>query len=162
MPVPILALSANAFDHDRAASIEAGCDLHLSKPIKRQELLEAIRRWRTLRAISQLQRSADIPPEIQEMAEGYLQRRRQELVEMRESLTQADFERLRTLGHNMKGAATGYGFPVLSEIGGSLECAARNANTADLAIEIQRLAEALEPGGMEEVKHGSGDLCTCD
>lgn len=162
VPVPILALSANAFDHDRAASIEAGCDLHLSKPIKREELLVAIRKWRTLKAISRPQLSADIPPEIQQLAEGYLQRRRRELVEMRESLAQADFERLRTLGHNMKGAATGYGFPLLSEIGASLESAAWNASAADLAIEIQRLAEALEPGGMEEMKHGSGDLCTID
>jgi HPt (histidine-containing phosphotransfer) domain-containing protein len=47
---------------------------------------------------------------------------------MQETLDRADFDRLRTLGHNMKGSATGYGFPVLSEIGASLESAAKNAS----------------------------------
>jgi len=40
---PILALTANAFKEDREKSLAAGCTAHLTKPIKKQTLLEAIR-----------------------------------------------------------------------------------------------------------------------
>jgi PAS domain S-box-containing protein len=42
--VPILALTANAFREDVSKSLEAGCDEHLVKPIKKTVLLEAIGR----------------------------------------------------------------------------------------------------------------------
>jgi CheY-like chemotaxis protein len=40
--VPILALTANAMADDIAASREAGCDAHLSKPISKRNLITAI------------------------------------------------------------------------------------------------------------------------
>ncbi|MBF0191056.1 MAG: PAS domain S-box protein [Magnetococcales bacterium] len=42
-PVPIVALSAHAMEGERARSREAGCTLYLSKPIKKQALLETLR-----------------------------------------------------------------------------------------------------------------------
>jgi signal transduction histidine kinase/ActR/RegA family two-component response regulator len=41
----IVALTANAFADDERASLEAGCDGHLSKPVDRQRLLDAINRF---------------------------------------------------------------------------------------------------------------------
>ena len=38
--VPIVALTANAFDSDKASAIEAGCNAFLAKPVKRRQLLE--------------------------------------------------------------------------------------------------------------------------
>lgn len=38
----ILTLTAGAFDTDRRASLDAGCTGHLSKPLSRQELLDAV------------------------------------------------------------------------------------------------------------------------
>ncbi|MDE6618322.1 MAG: response regulator [Clostridiales bacterium] len=40
--VPIIALSANAFESDRRASLEAGMDAHINKPLDVNMLLEAI------------------------------------------------------------------------------------------------------------------------
>lgn len=40
--VPILALTANAFQEDIQLSFESGCDAHVSKPVKKQALLSAI------------------------------------------------------------------------------------------------------------------------
>jgi len=44
---PVIALTANAFASDVAQSLAAGCDAHLSKPIGRQALLQALARWAT-------------------------------------------------------------------------------------------------------------------
>ncbi|MBF0459912.1 MAG: DUF3365 domain-containing protein [Magnetococcales bacterium] len=43
-PVPIIALSAHAMEGEIERSQEAGCDLYLSKPIKKQALLEVLHR----------------------------------------------------------------------------------------------------------------------
>ena len=40
--IPIIAISANAFDEDRKASCAAGMDGHLAKPIDVEELLETL------------------------------------------------------------------------------------------------------------------------
>jgi two-component system sensor histidine kinase/response regulator len=39
---PIVALSASALEEDVKRAVEAGCDLHLSKPVKKQVLLQTI------------------------------------------------------------------------------------------------------------------------
>ena len=41
-PVPVIMLTANALDEHVKASLEAGADLHLSKPVRPDALLAAI------------------------------------------------------------------------------------------------------------------------
>ena len=41
-PVPILALTANALQGEVQRSLEAGCTAHLTKPIRKARLMEAI------------------------------------------------------------------------------------------------------------------------
>jgi CheY-like chemotaxis protein len=43
--VPIIALTANAFDEDAAQSMAAGMDAHLAKPYSRGKLRELLQRW---------------------------------------------------------------------------------------------------------------------
>ena len=40
--IPIVALTANAFDADRASAMDAGCNAFLPKPVKRKQLLELL------------------------------------------------------------------------------------------------------------------------
>ena len=42
VPVPIVALTAYALKEEERKSLEAGCTAHLTKPIKKGKLLEAI------------------------------------------------------------------------------------------------------------------------
>ena len=38
--IPIIALTANAFDADRISALDAGCNEFLAKPLKKSQLLE--------------------------------------------------------------------------------------------------------------------------
>ena len=40
--IPIIAMTANAFDDDRRATREAGMNIHLSKPVKPEVLYAAL------------------------------------------------------------------------------------------------------------------------
>lgn len=43
--IPIIALTAFAFDQDRQKAIQAGCNDYMSKPLSRDLLKEMIRKW---------------------------------------------------------------------------------------------------------------------
>ncbi|MCK4412602.1 MAG: response regulator [Candidatus Eisenbacteria sp.] len=45
--VPILALTAKAMKGDAEKTFEAGCDDYMSKPIRRQDLLDTVAEWLT-------------------------------------------------------------------------------------------------------------------
>jgi CheY-like chemotaxis protein len=44
-PTPIIAMTAHALKEDEQKSFEAGCDAHLTKPIRKPILLETIRKF---------------------------------------------------------------------------------------------------------------------
>jgi len=78
-------------------------------------------------------------PVVADMVPGFLDARRQEVGAIREALERGELDAIRTLGHNMKGVGSAYGFEPISEIGRRLEEAAK----AGARDDIRRHAEAL-------------------
>ncbi|MEO8545615.1 MAG: response regulator [Betaproteobacteria bacterium] len=132
-PAPILALTAHALPEAVRKSLEAGCTAHLTKPIRKATLLNAIHEH----TMGPLRVRVD--PELATLVPGYLKNRRTDIDAIAAALDQADFNSVRILGHNMKGSGVGYGFTRITELGASLEQAAERGASE----EIQVLAAAL-------------------
>lgn len=151
--IPIVALTAHAFKEVIEKSRQAGCTDHLTKPIQRRALLQAIsRNLRPMRAVAHAMTattaasasvgstvesgpgnsSLEIPAEVQDLVPGYIERRQSDITALWMALKTGDYDTLSTLGHQLKGSGTAFGFEGLSDCGASLEEAAK-ANDLDEA-----------------------------
>lgn len=146
---PVLALTAHAMADMAEKAREAGFSGHLIKPIRRATLLEALASYanRTPRQnaiVLQPKESAantvTVDADMEDIVPGYLEKRRAEVAKYQAALAAGDFEAIRMLGHKMKGTGGGYGFPVLTEIGGILEEQALAHNADGLRGKIEEFA----------------------
>ncbi len=143
---PIIALTANAFKEDALKSIDAGCTAHLTKPVKKAALFEAIRDILGTGASVRGNESNTIhvSAELKELVPGFLQNRLDDVKAMLTALGNGDYDTIRILGHSMKGTGGGYGFDVISNIGRSLEERAKEGNSAEIEKNINELSSYLE------------------
>jgi len=73
-----------------------------------------------------------------------------DLLNLRDALDQNDFEKVRVLGHNLKGSGGAYGLPEISEIGSSLEESGKLQDTSLAKTGVDRLAAFLSVRVPEE------------
>ncbi|HEY3741459.1 MAG TPA: response regulator, partial [Bryobacteraceae bacterium] len=155
-PVRIFAVSANARPEDVQQSRRAGCDGHLSKPLSKQILLNAIDGGgasATAAAASVAEPSRGrsnsnsiqvaIHPLLADYVPGYLSARRKDAAQMTDLIERSDFDRLRHFGHNMKGTGAGYGLPELTRLGRELERAAIEHDSGALTELVATLNDHL-------------------
>jgi PAS domain S-box-containing protein len=153
-PTPIIALSAHALQELVRASLEAGCNEHLAKPVERAVLIEAIYRHTVSEDVAKLiepaveSTSEEIAPDVAELVPQYLASKWKQMEEARGRLLVHDLEPVRRFGHNLKGTARGYGFPPLENIGRDLEVAAASQEESSIAEQLERLRQFLEHESM--------------
>lgn len=149
-PTPVLALTASTFDEERQASLDAGCDAHLVKPIRKAELLEAIRTHALGRQGAPAHREASTrisvrpPAGIEEAIPLFLESTREDLQALSRFLNAQDYSRIRFIGHDLKGSGGGYGFDPISEIGKSIEEAAKRSDSGEISRQIAVLTDYLD------------------
>jgi PAS domain S-box-containing protein len=134
-PTPIVALTASALKGDREKCMAAGCTAFLTKPIKQEVLLQAIREHSPVAPPSSKEGSGRQEaivvrgdPKFADLIPRFLQHRRQDVVAMLDALERGDFQAVERLGHGMKGAGGSYGFQAITDIGAALEQAAQRAD----------------------------------
>ena len=153
-PLPILALTADAFQQAREESAAAGFDAHLTKPIAKSVLLQAIHQYaRTLpnstgtgtpslpaasspvgvgsspshqEPLPTFTRADQPDNSVSALAPRYLKNLEKELVKLHAAITAADFPTLERIGHNLRGTGGGFGFPRITALGTTLEQAAKD------------------------------------
>ena len=142
--VPIVALTALDLPQDIESSSVSGCAAHLTKPVSKQGLLNAIARYANVpRPRNAAPIVKAVPEGLEKLAPEYLASRGQELSELYQSLRASDFSRIRCLAHNLKGTGTAFGFPEITEIGTGMEDAAKSADAPSLTQQLNALADYL-------------------
>lgn len=85
-----------------------------------------------------------VDPEIADLIPGFLENRRKDTETIGKALTHGDFETIQVLGHSMKGAGGSYGFDAITDIGKSLEQAAKDKDAEGIQRWVQELSAYLD------------------
>jgi signal transduction histidine kinase/DNA-binding response OmpR family regulator len=156
--LPILALTADAFKEAAGQSAAAGFTAHLTKPIAKATLMEAIRRY-----ASSCDRPAVTPaggenspekpaaidastlePSIAGLAPRYLKNVEKELNKLRAAEIVEDYPSVQRIGHNLNGTGGSFGFPRITELGSRIEQAAKDRAIEVIRPTIDELASYLQ------------------
>jgi len=84
-----------------------------------------------------------VAKDLEDLIPTFMGNRRKEVEALRVALAAADFERLRLLGHRMRGVGNSYGFERVSAIGKRIEDGARSGDKATLAAQIADYGDYL-------------------
>jgi len=85
-----------------------------------------------------------IDPDLADLIPGFLEGRRRDVTAILEALEKNDSETIRILGHDMKGAGGGYGFDAITDLGRSIEEAAKNGDGEEIKRKTAELSVYLD------------------
>ncbi|MCP5144167.1 MAG: Hpt domain-containing protein [Gammaproteobacteria bacterium] len=83
-----------------------------------------------------------IDPDLEDLIPGFLSNRQRDVDTIR-ALIDDDIERVRILGHSMKGAGGGYGFDEITELGAKIEQAAQAGDKPTILAATDALEDYL-------------------
>jgi PAS domain S-box-containing protein len=160
-PTPIIALTASVQDEAARRSSKMGFDAHLTKPIKRSVLLEAIRDAveptpqgmpsdgradgdETADTAATAPIVVHIDQDLSDLIPGFLARKRDDASAVLDAVERGDSEALARLGHKMKGEGGSYGLDAITDIGREIEQAGKDGDLDAARRRCRELMDFLE------------------
>jgi len=141
-PTPIVALTASALKGDREKCLAAGCTAFLTKPIRQDVLLQAIREQVQIPSRAELREQ--INPRLASRVPAYLRNCRQNVIMLRGALANQDFATASVLGHQMRGSGGMFGFQTITDCGTAIEAAADDSDAAMSGRWVDALSVLLD------------------
>ena len=133
--VMIIALSSHDDPAIRKRAFQAGCDQYLTKPVTRTVIAELVRGSKGAIVLDEDMRHL-VPP--------FLEKRMEEIAEVRNSIALGDGEAVRRAGHRMRGSFGLYGFHEAAAICGEMEELAQANQLADARKRLSTLSVYLD------------------
>ena len=220
--VPIVALTAHALQEEVKECITAGCDIHISKPVRKKVLLSELdslvqkfnmkpeeqidssvsnidSQIKNLDDFIDVKDSAEqtdssafsfpsieaeignfdgnasiqienptdvsslidesstqsyvayVPEDLEPLIAGYLENRRNDVINIKDLLEKGDFQESKRLAHSMKGSGGGYGFDEITEFGAVMEKAAKEEDKSVILANLEKLSVYLKTVRIEYV-----------
>jgi DNA-binding response OmpR family regulator len=142
-PTPILALTAHAAPEQLAATLRAGADAQLTKPLREAALVDAIAELvaRPRPAVERVR--VEVTPTVAALVPGFLANRSTDVRAAHAAWRRRDYHGLWVLAHTMKGLGASYGFDGITDIGARLERAAQGRDDVGVASAIDALESYL-------------------
>ena len=159
---PIIALTAHTLRGDEEKALIAGCDGYLGKPVKRKDLLDAVRKFLDLKKTEEIGNEEN--PDIEDASSAFNGRvevfAKKMGLSMEEALTmfkeygkfieeriefiqkkikEEDFESLAIEGHSLKGSGSMYSVEEVSKLGLSIEKSAKEQQIDELHSQLKAL-----------------------
>lgn len=85
-----------------------------------------------------------VDPDLESLIPGFMQNRRKDVEILMNALETRDFTKIQSTGHSLKGVGGGYGFDHISDLGASLESAARQQDAQAVTDLINELSDYLD------------------
>jgi len=164
--IPILAMTANAFDEDRERCRAVGMNDFVAKPVDPEQLYASLARWLPKPASSPLATGAEdvaLPPALLaipglDTRQGlkalngrrapylrllrlYATEHAQDMARLRECISRGERDQAGMLAHTLKGSSGNLGVTQVQRLAGELEAAIRAGRDSR---EIERMAGALD------------------
>ncbi|MBI4005147.1 MAG: Hpt domain-containing protein [Gammaproteobacteria bacterium] len=85
-----------------------------------------------------------IDRDLEDLIPVFLDNRVKDIENLKSAVTVNDYDKLRSIGHNLKGVGGGYGFAMITDLGADIEAAAKVNDIKTINELINSLADYLE------------------
>ena len=139
---PIVAFTAHGDEPAIERARAQGCDAVVRKPVAVDRLRAALEPF-LARGAAAGRGPMEIDQRIADLVPRFLEVCQEGCAELRRALAEEQWSAAGTIGHTLRGAGGGYGFAEITQMGESIQAAARARDTAGLLALAERLENYL-------------------